>query len=56
MTCEPLEPSVESPVMPPRTHPVRYWPDGTQVTLEVEEALDRIVETVRRVQAKMQAP
>ncbi|MDP9862206.1 hypothetical protein J2S55_001465 [Streptosporangium brasiliense] len=33
------------------TPPTRYWPDGTQVTLEVEAALDRIVATVKRVQA-----
>ncbi|WP_162641804.1 hypothetical protein [Streptosporangium sp. 'caverna'] len=45
--------------MPPAPwlpRPVRYWPDGTAVTLDVEEALDRIVETVRRIQAKLQAP
>ncbi|OUC96065.1 hypothetical protein CA984_16430 [Streptosporangium minutum] len=37
--------------IPQETPPVRYWPDGTQVTLEVEAALDRIVATVKRVQA-----
>ena len=37
--------------MPAQMPPVRYWPDGTQVTLDVEAALTRIVETVRRVQA-----
>ncbi|MEV4183104.1 hypothetical protein AB0J28_16900 [Streptosporangium canum] len=36
---------------PAQTPPVRYWPDGTQVTLDVEAALTRIVDTVRRVQA-----
>lgn len=39
----------ECPPMPRR---VRYWPDGTEVTLAVEEALDRIVAVARRAQAK----
>ncbi|MFF0243954.1 hypothetical protein ACWEU6_05205 [Streptosporangium sandarakinum] len=47
-------PTADDHVMPP-TPPVRYWPDGTVVTLDVEAALDRIVETVRRVQAKQRA-
>lgn len=37
---------------PSQPRPVRYWPDGTQVTLDIEAALDRIVATVKRVQAK----
>lgn len=39
----------ECPPMPRR---VRYWPDGTEVTLAVEEALDQIVAVARRAQAK----
>lgn len=39
-----------------RPRPTRYWTDGTEVTLDVEEALDRIVETVRRIQNRLQAP
>lgn len=34
----------------------RRWPDGTEVTLDTEAALDRIVATVRRVQARQVAP
>lgn len=34
----------------------RYWPDHTEVTPEVEDALDRIVATVKRVQARQQTP
>jgi hypothetical protein len=55
---EPLDasPNPTEATLPKAPRPVRYWPDGAQVTLDVEEALDRIVETVERVQAKMQAP
>lgn len=42
--------------MPPRPRVTRYWPDGTQVTLDIEAALDRIVATVKRVQARQKAP
>ncbi|WP_326825436.1 hypothetical protein [Streptosporangium sp. NBC_01756] len=35
---------------PPRSRPVRYWPDGTEVTLSVEAALDRIVAVARHAQ------
>ncbi|MGI5493898.1 hypothetical protein [Microtetraspora malaysiensis] len=32
---------------------VRHWPDGTEVSAETEAAIDRIIATVRRAQAKL---
>lgn len=51
------QPTTDPPASPPRPRRVtRYWPDGTEVTLDIEAALDRMVALVKRVQARQTAP